>query len=74
QVSIINTFLHAHTPVLLSLIRAVYGVVIGGFLGMVLACIVRVTKKMWLHDTGDSPLLSSSLQKDENARGGVELL
>jgi hypothetical protein len=41
QVSVINTFLHAHTPVVLSLIRVVYGTLLGGALGWVLAYVIK---------------------------------
>lgn len=41
QVSVINTFMHAHTPVAVSLIRTLYGIVIGGCIGYVASYIVK---------------------------------
>lgn len=41
QVSLINTFLHAHTPVVVSLIRTLYGIVLGGCIGWAAGYIVK---------------------------------
>lgn len=41
QVSVINTFMHAHTPVAVSLIRTLYGIFIGGSIGYAAAFIVK---------------------------------
>ncbi|MCX5778919.1 MAG: DUF5693 family protein [Elusimicrobia bacterium] len=46
QVSIINTFLHAHTPVLISLLRTMYGMLIGCSAGWALAYALRRFKKL----------------------------
>ena len=37
QISILNTFAHAHTPVALSLLRTAYGALLGGALGLAAA-------------------------------------
>lgn len=41
QVSIINTFLHLHTPLDISLIRTFYGFVLGSALGLILIILYR---------------------------------
>jgi hypothetical protein len=41
QTSIVNTFCHAHTPVLLSLERILVGLVLGGIIGLLLWAIVQ---------------------------------
>jgi len=41
QISIINTFMHAHTPVYLSLLRVFYGLVIGFVAGLVPVYILK---------------------------------
>lgn len=44
QVSLINTFLHAHTPVLTSLIRVFHGAWIGLFAGFILIAMIELVK------------------------------
>jgi len=45
QVSIINTFAHMHTPLLLSLLRTVNGIVLGSVMGLLLGlCVHALTR------------------------------
>lgn len=41
QVSIINTFMHIHTPVVASVIRTCWGITLGGMLGLLLVFILK---------------------------------
>lgn len=45
QVSLINTFLHIHTPIYVSVIRTFCGILIGLLLGVLLIYILEYTKK-----------------------------
>ncbi len=47
QVSIVNSFAHAHTPILLSLLRAINGIVIGALLGFLLVLLATVSRLLW---------------------------
>ncbi|MFQ6118185.1 MAG: DUF5693 family protein, partial [Candidatus Bipolaricaulia bacterium] len=48
QVSIINTFAHLHTPLLMSLLRTANGRVLGLVVGLILLEIVRWGERLWL--------------------------
>lgn len=48
QTTIVNTFTHPHTPVLLSISRTFYGLVIGALVGLVLIGIVKYIPKIRL--------------------------
>ncbi len=52
QVSIMNTFLHAHTPFLISLVRTFHGIWIGLFIGFGLFLIIRFFRRT----AGTAPL------------------
>jgi len=47
QVSIINTFAHLHTPLLLSLLRTINGLVLGIIVGAVLLALFKWGEKYW---------------------------
>ena len=47
QVSLINTFAHIHTPLLVSLARAFNGLWLGILVGILLIVAVMVVKKLW---------------------------
>ncbi|OON94750.1 MAG: hypothetical protein ATN31_02875 [Candidatus Epulonipiscioides saccharophilum] len=47
QVSIINTFMHLHTPFIVSLHRTIIGIFFGGLLGIILILIFRVMNQ-WI--------------------------
>ncbi len=47
QVSIINSFAHLHTPLLVSLVRTVGGLVLGGALGLLLYGLVIWGERAW---------------------------
>lgn len=47
QVSLVNTFAHVHTPVVISLIRAVHGVWIGVALGVILIVVSKIFLEMY---------------------------
>lgn len=42
--SIVNTFCHSRAPIWLSATRTVYGLIIGGFIGIILICLTRGVK------------------------------
>lgn len=48
QISLVNTFTHTHTPLQVSLLRTLYGLVFGYFLGWLVAKLVVVGKR-WNH-------------------------
>jgi hypothetical protein len=48
QVSMINTFSHLHTPVLISVARTLHGLWVGAILGGVLFVVVEVGERVWL--------------------------
>ncbi|MCB4790577.1 MAG: DUF5693 family protein [Elusimicrobia bacterium] len=50
QVSIINTFMHAHTPVLTSLLRVFHGVWLGFFIGMTAIAVFEFTKAIRIEE------------------------
>ncbi|WP_102344846.1 DUF5693 family protein [Bacillus sp. Marseille-P3661] len=45
--SSVNTFTHLHIPLYLSLLRTVYGWIIGAIIGLVLIALYRLAKKYW---------------------------
>ena len=45
-VSLVNTYAHIHTPVMISLIRSAYGIVFGIILGIVLIGIIKLIDKV----------------------------
>jgi hypothetical protein len=47
QLSIVDTFAHLHTPILISLIRVVYGIVFGAIIGAVVTGIWALAEKGW---------------------------
>jgi len=47
QASILNTFAHAHTPFLLSLLRSANGLVLGLVLGIFLCVALRLVMNGW---------------------------
>ncbi|HZG75791.1 MAG TPA: DUF5693 family protein [Paenibacillus sp.] len=47
QLSIVDTFAHLHTPLVISLIRVVYGLAIGLVIGLVLIAIWRLLERGW---------------------------
>ena len=47
QVTVINTFSHIHTPVMVSVLRVFYGIVLGTILGIVLIYIFRFITNLW---------------------------
>jgi hypothetical protein len=47
QLSIVDTFAHLHTPILISLIRVVYGIVFGAIIGAAAAGIWALAQKGW---------------------------
>ncbi|OON90984.1 MAG: hypothetical protein ATN34_01160 [Epulopiscium sp. Nele67-Bin002] len=46
QVSMTNTFAHIHTPLLISIIRTGYGIIIGTVVGIIFICIYKVVYKL----------------------------
>lgn len=46
QISLVNTYAHIHTPVLISLVRSVYGIAIGIVIGIVLIYVIKVACKV----------------------------
>ena len=46
QISIINTFCHLHTPIIVNILRASFGTLIGLVLGLILICIILLL--IWL--------------------------
>lgn len=49
QISVVNTYTHIHTPLMVSIIRSTYGVVIGTLLGIVLIYAVRYLQRFLCH-------------------------
>jgi len=47
QLSIVDTFAHLHTPLIISLIRVFYGVVFGAAIGLILIAVWRLAEKGW---------------------------
>ncbi len=47
QISLVNTFAHAHTPLWVSLLRTFNGLVIGIIIGVILILLVRWLVKWW---------------------------
>jgi hypothetical protein len=47
QLSIVDTFAHLHTPVVISLIRAAYGVVFGMVIGLVFIACWEIVARSW---------------------------
>jgi len=45
QISIINTFCHIHTPLIISLIRTLNGLWIGSLLGIILITLIKLIKR-----------------------------
>ena len=41
QISIVNTFSHLHIPIITSVCRTVYGIIIGLILGLILLILVK---------------------------------
>lgn len=52
QLSMINTFTHVHTPIVLSLVRTVYGLVFGYFIGWLLYRLYLLGKGLFQGDRG----------------------
>lgn len=46
-VSITNTFCHVHTPIAMSLLRTLYGALLGGFGGLVLICCGKLFDRLF---------------------------
>jgi hypothetical protein len=44
QISILNTFLHAHTPVMVSLVRSIHGIWIGLLLGYLVVGVIHIVR------------------------------
>ncbi|HSV72795.1 MAG TPA: DUF5693 family protein [Chthonomonadales bacterium] len=55
QVSVVNTFCHLHTPVMLSMVRALTGVVLGGLLGAGVAALLLAPQQMRRRGRGVRP-------------------
>ncbi len=47
QVSLVNTFAHAHTPLWVSLLRTGNGLILGIVIGMVLILVVNMCMRLW---------------------------
>jgi len=47
QISLVNTFAHAHTPLWVSLLRTGNGLILGIVIGIVLILIVNAGKRLW---------------------------
>jgi len=47
QVSMVNTFSHLHTPVLISVARTLHGLWLGALLGGVLYVVVEIGERLW---------------------------
>lgn len=52
QLSLINTFAHIHSPLVTSFVRTVYGVVLGGVLGLVAAGVLTALLRLWTRGEG----------------------
>ncbi|MHC1749900.1 MAG: DUF5693 family protein [Cellulosilyticaceae bacterium] len=46
QISLVNTYAHIHTPVMVSLIRSGYGIVIGLVIGIILIYVIKLVAKV----------------------------
>ncbi len=46
QISLVNTYAHIHTPVMVSLIRSGYGIVIGLVVGIILIYVIKLVAKV----------------------------
>lgn len=46
QISLVNTYAHIHTPILISLIRSLYGIVFGIVLGIILIYVIKLMGKV----------------------------
>ena len=47
QVSLVNTFAHIHTPLVISLVRTFNGLWLGIILGLLLIGLVKIGKRVW---------------------------
>jgi len=47
QVSMVNTFSHLHTPILVSVARTLHGLWVGALLGGALYAVVEVAERVW---------------------------
>ncbi|WP_274362484.1 DUF5693 family protein [Paenibacillus thermotolerans] len=47
QLSAVDTFAHLHTPVFISFIRVMYGVIFGAMIGVILTAVWRIADKGW---------------------------
>jgi len=47
QVSLVNTYAHIHTPLLISLERSFNGLALGLILGLLLIAVYRIGEKLW---------------------------
>ena len=45
-ISLVNTYAHIHTPVLISLIRSGYGILIGAVVGLILIWLIKLVSKV----------------------------
>ena len=46
QISLVNTYAHIHTPVMISLIRSAYGIVFGLIIGMIAIYVIKLLGKV----------------------------
>ncbi len=47
QINIVNTFAHIHTPVIVSIVRTLWGAVLGILLGLILIMVYQIGSKLW---------------------------
>ncbi|MBU1023724.1 hypothetical protein KKB99_05475 [bacterium] len=47
QISVFNTFCHFHTPLSISITRTLYGMVVGGIIGILLVILFTIIKKIF---------------------------
>jgi len=45
-ISLVNTYAHIHTPILISLIRSGYGILIGAIIGLILIWLIKLVSKV----------------------------
>ena len=45
-VSLVNTYAHIHTPILISLLRSAYGIILGIVIGLVLIWGIKLLRRM----------------------------
>jgi hypothetical protein len=45
QVSVLNTFCHLHTPIAVSMLRVIVGVVVGGVFGLIAMLVLQMASK-----------------------------